>query len=74
MIAGRTGSAAAANDGVISAQALADCVVEGMDAETFLILPHPIVAEYEVRRASDRDSWLRRMRRVHAMIKRSAGG
>lgn len=68
MIAGRTGSAAAANDGVISAQALADCVVEGMDAETFLILPHPQVLEYHQRKAGDYDRWLGGMRRFAAKV------
>jgi hypothetical protein len=68
MIAGRTGSAAAANDGVISAQALADCVVEGMDAETFLILPHPQVLTYVERKAKDYDRWLDGMRRFASRL------
>jgi len=68
MIAGRTGSAAAANDGVISAQALADCVVEGMDAETFLILPHPQVLTYVERKAKDYDRWLGGMRRFASKL------
>jgi hypothetical protein len=53
---------------------VAAAVIEAVADERFLILPHPIVAEYEVRRASERDGWLRRMRRVHAMIRASAGG
>jgi hypothetical protein len=32
--------------------------------ERFLILPHPEVAEYFRRRASDHDRWLRGMRRL----------
>jgi short-subunit dehydrogenase len=68
MIAGRAGSAAAANDGVISAQALADCVVEGMDTETFLILPHPQVLTYFERKAKDYDRWLGGMRRFASKL------
>ncbi|MFO0457674.1 MAG: SDR family oxidoreductase, partial [Burkholderiales bacterium] len=63
MIQDRAGAAAAANDGVISAEALADCVVDGMDAESFLILPHPQVLDYFRRKGSDYDRWLGGMRR-----------
>ncbi len=68
MIAGRSGSAAAQADGVISPDALADCVVAGMDAETFLILPHPQVLEYFQRKASGYDRWLDGMRRFKARL------
>ncbi len=74
MIAGRTGSAAAANDGVISAQALADCVVEGMEAETFLILPHPQVLTYFERKAKDYDRWLGGMRRFASKLSGNSKG
>ncbi|MEI7446119.1 MAG: SDR family oxidoreductase [Burkholderiales bacterium] len=63
MIQGRAGAAAAANDGVIPASVLADCVVEGMAAESFLILPHPQVATYFRRKGEDYDRWLGGMRR-----------
>jgi NAD(P)-dependent dehydrogenase (short-subunit alcohol dehydrogenase family) len=63
MIRDRAGAAAAANDGVIDADALADCVVEGMDAESFLILPHPQVLEYFRRKGADYDRWIGGMRR-----------
>jgi NAD(P)-dependent dehydrogenase (short-subunit alcohol dehydrogenase family) len=63
MIANRSGAAAAANDGVISATALAECVVAGMDAESFLILPHPQVLEYFQRKAGGYDRWLAGMRK-----------
>ncbi len=63
MIRDRAGAAAAANDGVIAADALAECVVAGMAAESFLILPHPQVLEYFRRKAADYDRWLGGMRR-----------
>ena len=43
-------------------------VVEGIRAERFLILPHPEVAQYYERRASDPDRWLAGMRRLQARI------
>ena len=38
-------------------------VIEAMDEERFLILPHPEVKEYMARKL-DRDRWLRGMRRL----------
>ena len=68
LIAGRAGSSAARNDGVISADELAECVVAGMDTETFLILPHPQVLEYFQRKANGYDRWLNGMRRFAASL------
>jgi NAD(P)-dependent dehydrogenase (short-subunit alcohol dehydrogenase family) len=44
--------------------AVAAAVIDGLDQERFLILPHPEVAEYFLRKASDYDRWLRGMRRL----------
>lgn len=57
------GATAASVDGVILVDAVAQTVIEAMDAETFLILPHPEVKEY-MERKLDRDRWLRGMRRL----------
>jgi NAD(P)-dependent dehydrogenase (short-subunit alcohol dehydrogenase family) len=57
------GATAASIDGVINTDAVAQAVIEAMDAETFLILPHPEVKEYMARKL-DRDRWLRGMRRL----------
>src|SRR6187455_624999 len=57
------GATAASVDGVLNTDAVAQCVIEAMDAETFLILPHPEVKEYMTRKL-DRDRWLRGMRRL----------
>jgi short-subunit dehydrogenase len=51
-------------DGVLTPQALADAVVEGLDAERFLILPHPEVTTYLRRKADDHDRWLAGMARL----------
>jgi NAD(P)-dependent dehydrogenase (short-subunit alcohol dehydrogenase family) len=48
----------------LTPEAVADYVVAGLAEERFLILPHPEVAEYFRRRASDHDRWLRGMRRL----------
>jgi NAD(P)-dependent dehydrogenase (short-subunit alcohol dehydrogenase family) len=37
-------------------------IVEAVRSRRFLVLPHPRVAEYEQRRAADRENWLGRMR------------
>ncbi len=51
-------------DGMIEPEELADCVVETMDREAFLILPHPQVLGYMRRKTSDYDRWLGGMRRM----------
>lgn len=58
----------AGGDGVISASVVADCVIRGLAAEEFLLLPHPDVAGYFQRKSADYDRWLggmRKLRRVH---------
>ncbi|MGH9209631.1 MAG: SDR family oxidoreductase [Acidimicrobiales bacterium] len=61
---GQAGGRAAAVRGVLSPDEVAGTVVDGLRDERFLILPHPDVALYEQRRASDRDRWLSGMRRL----------
>jgi NAD(P)-dependent dehydrogenase (short-subunit alcohol dehydrogenase family) len=56
--------------GSVSAEDVAGKVMEAIEAERFLILPHPEVAEYEQRKAADRDRWLAGMRRLRATIAR----
>lgn len=51
-------------DGMLEPEVLADCVVETMHREEFLILPHPQVKEYLRRKTTDYDRWLRGMRRL----------
>lgn len=52
----------------IEPQDAAEAVVAGLEAERFLILPHPEVAEYFRRKAEDYDRWLKGMRRLRAGI------
>jgi NAD(P)-dependent dehydrogenase (short-subunit alcohol dehydrogenase family) len=51
-------------DGVFTPDAVADVVIAGLDAERFLILPHPEVATYIRRKADDHDRWLGGMARL----------
>jgi len=54
--------------GMIEPEEVADAVIAGLANDTFLILPHPEVARYEQRRASDRDRWLEGMRSLQARL------
>lgn len=53
-------------------EVVADAVVAGIARESFLILPHPEVAEYFRRKATDYDRWLRGMRRLRANTLKAA--
>jgi NAD(P)-dependent dehydrogenase (short-subunit alcohol dehydrogenase family) len=66
MTAGTEAGGVAGVDGMLEPEAVADAVIEGLDAERFLILPHPVVADYFRRKADDYDRWLRGMRRLQA--------
>jgi NAD(P)-dependent dehydrogenase (short-subunit alcohol dehydrogenase family) len=51
-------------DGILSPEQVADVVVEAIGAERFLVLPHPQVATYMSRKASDYDRWISGMARL----------
>jgi NAD(P)-dependent dehydrogenase (short-subunit alcohol dehydrogenase family) len=54
--------------GLLEPSDVAVSVIEGLRDERFLILPHPEVAQYYERRATDTDRWLAGMRRLQARI------
>ncbi len=56
------------SQGVLEPTDVAAAVLEGLATEQFLILPHPEVAEYYRRRATDTDRWLAGMARLQARI------
>jgi NAD(P)-dependent dehydrogenase (short-subunit alcohol dehydrogenase family) len=66
MSAGVVDGGVAGVDGMLEPEDVADAVVAGLDAESFLILPHPEVLEYFRRKASDYERWLNGMRRLQA--------
>lgn len=55
-------------DGVLTPAQVADHVIDGLAAERFLILPHPIVETYMQRKTADYDRWLGGMRRLRARV------
>jgi NAD(P)-dependent dehydrogenase (short-subunit alcohol dehydrogenase family) len=54
--------------GSVSPEEVAEAVVAGIESEQFLILPHPEVAEFFLRKATDYDRWIRGMRRLQKSI------
>ncbi|WP_238366384.1 SDR family NAD(P)-dependent oxidoreductase [Mesobacterium pallidum] len=55
---------APAHPGLIAPEDVAQALVAGIEAERFLILPHPVVAEYWQAKAADPERWLRGMRKL----------
>jgi NAD(P)-dependent dehydrogenase (short-subunit alcohol dehydrogenase family) len=62
------GVKAAAGDGMMEPEELADIVVEGLEQESFLILTHPEVKTYMQRKTADYDRWIGGMNRLHCSI------
>ena len=64
---GNAGAQAVAASGrIVSPDEVADTVVAGLVAESFLILPHPEVATFWAQKASDPGRWLAGVRRLVA--------
>ena len=51
-------------DGMIEPEDVADACVKAIEAEQFLILPHPVVLEYMRRKTNDYDRWIGGMRKL----------
>ena len=64
MTAGGDGGVAGL-DGMLEPEQLADTVIETLNEERFLVLPHPEVLTYMRRKTDDYDRWLGGMRRLH---------
>jgi len=62
------GGGAFLQEGALEPEQVAEAVVKGLEAEQFLILPHPEVLEYMRRKTNDYDRWLRGMRRLQASV------
>lgn len=58
------GAGVAGVDGMIEPEQAAQAVVESINEERFLVLPHPEVADYIKRKTSDYDRWLQGMQRL----------
>ena len=68
MLGGSEDAGSAGVDGILEPDQVADCVIDGVRAERFLLLPHGEVAEYVVRKANDPERWLRGMRRLQSRV------
>ncbi|MEC9433767.1 MAG: SDR family NAD(P)-dependent oxidoreductase [Pseudomonadota bacterium] len=64
MIKGKEDGVAAVN-GLIEPEPVAEACLKAIEAETFLVLPHPEVLEYMRRKTSDYDRWLGGMRKLN---------
>jgi len=58
----------AGGDGVLEAADVAAICLDAIREERFLVLPHPEVATYVQRKATDRDRWLAGMRRFQSAL------
>ena len=61
-------------DGVLAPSDVAEAVVKGLAAETFLILPHEQVTTYMQRKTGDYDRWIRGMVRLRRGVIDGAKG
>ncbi|WP_415920480.1 SDR family oxidoreductase [Tateyamaria sp. SN6-1] len=68
MIAGHEDHAAAA-DGILEPEDVAEIAIQGIKDETFLILPHEKVRDYMMLKASDNARWLGGMRKLNRAYK-----
>ncbi len=60
-------------DGIVSAEAVAQQTLAAIGAGDYLILPHPEVAKYTVRRAQDHQRWIGGMRKAVKFVRQSKG-
>jgi NAD(P)-dependent dehydrogenase (short-subunit alcohol dehydrogenase family) len=68
MIGSEPEKGAASVDGIITAEQVAESVVVGLARESFLILPHPMVADYMRRKTADYDRWIGGMVRLRRKL------
>jgi len=57
--------AVATVDGMLEPEDVAEACVRSIEAEEFLVLPHPQVLEYMRRKTGDYDRWIRGMQRLN---------
>jgi NAD(P)-dependent dehydrogenase (short-subunit alcohol dehydrogenase family) len=72
MVPGDGGSAG--EDGILSAEQVADDIVRVMAAETFLVLPHPQVLDYARMKTNNYDRWLGGMQKLYERFRASNKG
>jgi short-subunit dehydrogenase len=60
-----SGSGPQFDDGVITAEQCAAAAMEGIKAETFCILPHPMVLKYMQNKTTDYNRWIAGMAKLN---------
>ena len=61
-------------DGVLTADQCADAAFEGMEAERFCILPHPMVTGYMQKKTADYDRWIGGMAKFQRVLRTDTTG
>ena len=61
-------------DGDLSPAQVAKDALEGIERETFLILPHPQVLDYMRRKTDNYDRWISGMAKIQAKLREEHGG
>jgi NAD(P)-dependent dehydrogenase (short-subunit alcohol dehydrogenase family) len=61
-------------DGDLSPAQVAKDALEGIERETFLILPHPQVLDYMRRKTDNYDRWISGMSKIQAKLREEHGG
>ena len=65
---GPSGNVVRVAGGVLEPEEVAQACVDTIRAETFLVLPHPEVAQYMALKATERDRWLAGMRKLQKRV------
>jgi hypothetical protein len=56
----------------MTAEDVATAALAGIEAETFLVLPHPAVADYMQRKAGNYDRWIAGMAKLQEAVRASS--
>ena len=56
-------------EGVLSVEQAAQAIADGIENDRYLILPHPEVAGFVQRQATDRERWIGGMRRIREALR-----
>lgn len=65
---GPSGNVVRVAGGVLEPEEVAQACVDTIRAETFLVLPHPEVAQYMALKATERDRWIAGMRKLQKRV------
>lgn len=61
------------HDGNLTPEEVAQCALDGIDREAFLILPHPQVLDYMRKKTDNYDRWIGGMAKIQAAMRETFG-